>query len=152
MASDDAAGDSGYWLAFDVGGTFIDILSFDRRSGRIHSTKHRSSRHAAAESIRTAIVEHLEAIRAAPKDIAQLAHGTTLVTNLLVEHAGAKVGVITTRGFRDVLEIGRMRRPSLYDLSLDKPPPLAARAWQARGDRAHRLQWASHGQRSPRMR
>ena len=128
MASDDAAGDSGYWLAFDVGGTFIDILSFDRRSGRIHSTKHRSSRHAAAESIRTAIVEHLEAIRAAPKDIAQLAHGTTLVTNLLVEHAGAKVGVITTRGFRDVLEIGRMRRPSLYDLNLDKPPPLAARA------------------------
>lgn len=128
MDRNEAAGNRGHWLAFDVGGTFIDVLSFDRRTHRIHSTKHRSSRHATADGIRESIVEHLEAIHAAPGDVARLAHGTTLVTNLLIEGVCAKIGVITTRGFRDVLEIGRMRRPSLYDLNVDKPPPLAARA------------------------
>ena len=128
MAGNETARGPGHWLALDVGGTFIDVLSFDRRSRRFHSTKHRSSRYAAADSIRKALAEHLEAIHAVPEDVARLAHGTTLVTNLLIEGTGARIGVVTTRGFRDVLEIGRMRRPSLYDLNVDKPPPLAARA------------------------
>ena len=63
----------------------------------------------------------------APAQVSRLAHATTLVTNTLIESSGAKVGVLTTQGFRDVLEIGRMRRPSLYDLDKDKPSPLATR-------------------------
>ena len=118
----------GAWVAFDVGGTFIDTLSFDPRRGRFHATKHRSARHDAAESVRKALHAHLPAAGLGPAAVQRLAHGTTLVTNLLVERAGARVGLITTRGCRDVLEIGRMRRPSLYDLNRDKPAPLAPRA------------------------
>jgi N-methylhydantoinase A len=116
-----------YWLAFDVGGTFVDVLSFDLQTGRIGTTKYRSSRQAAADSVRAGLTDHLTSMRAQARQSARLVHGTTLVTNLLVERAGARVGVITTRGFRDVLEIGRMRRPSLYDLNADKPAVLAER-------------------------
>lgn len=120
-----------YWLAFDVGGTFVDVLSFDLKAGRIEATKHRSARATAADSVREGLESHLSLMGAEPAGSARLAHGTTLVTNLLVERTGARVGVITTRGFRDVLEIGRMRRPSLYDLTVDKPSPLAARPARA---------------------
>jgi len=116
-----------YWVGFDVGGTFVDILSFDTETGRIHAFKHRSSRKDAASAVRDGLDSHLSAVEGLPRDVARLAHGTTLVTNLLVERAGARVAVITTRGFRDILEIGRMRRPSLYDLNKDKPEPLAGR-------------------------
>lgn len=126
-ANQEMSRDRRYWLAFDVGGTFVDVLSFDLQTGRIDTTKYRSSRQAAADSVRAGLMDHLTSMQAQPRQSARLAHGTTLVTNLLVEGAGAKVGVVTTRGFRDVLEIGRMRRPSLYDLSVDKPSPLADR-------------------------
>ena len=116
-----------YWVGLDVGGTFVDILSCDTETGRIHAFKHRSSRSDAASAVRDGLGTHFSAVEGAPRDVARLAHGTTLVTNLLVERAGARVGVVTTRGFRDILEIGRMRRPSLYDLNKDKPKPLAGR-------------------------
>jgi N-methylhydantoinase A len=116
-----------YWVGFDVGGTFVDILTFDTETGDTHSFKHRSSRKNAASAVRDGLGSHLSDIGGQPRHVTRLAHGTTLVTNLLVERAGAKVGVVTTRGFSDILEIGRMRRPSLYDLNKDKPEPLAGR-------------------------
>ena len=116
-----------YWVGFDVGGTFVDILTFDTETGDTHSFKHRSSRKNAASAVRDGLGSHLSDIGGQPRHVTRLAHGTTLVTNLLVERAGAKVGVVTTRGFCDILEIGRMRRPSLYDLNKDKPEPLAGR-------------------------
>ena len=115
------------WVAFDVGGTFVDVLSFDLRTGRVATTKHRSSPRMGAESVRVGLQDHLARVGADVADVSRLAHGTTLVTNLLVEGKAARVGVLTTRGFRDLLEIGRMRRPSLYDLNEDKTPPLATR-------------------------
>lgn len=116
-----------HWVGLDVGGTFVDILSFNAETGAVRSFKYRSSRRDAASAVRDGLATHLSSVQVPPSDVTRLAHGTTLVTNLLVERDGAKVGVITTKGFRDVLEIGRMRRPSLYDLNKDKPAPLADR-------------------------
>lgn len=116
-----------YWVGFDVGGTFVDIFAFDTETGTIHTMKRRSSRREAAAHVERGLADLLAEIGGKAEDVRRLAHGTTLVTNILVERAGAKVGVVTTKGFRDLLEIGRMRRPSLYDLSKDKPSPLADR-------------------------
>ena len=126
-----------YWVGFDVGGTFVDIFAFDTETGEIRTMKRRSSRREAAASVERGLSDLLSEIGGTAADVRRLAHGTTLVTNILVERAGAKVGVITTKGFRDLLEIGRMRRPSLYDLSKDKPSPLAGR--RARVEVAERI-------------
>ncbi|MEE8117179.1 MAG: hydantoinase/oxoprolinase family protein, partial [Gemmatimonadales bacterium] len=130
-----------YWVGFDVGGTFVDIFFFDTETARIYVLKRRSSRTHAAASVRDGLRALLSEIAIEPKEVARLAHGTTLVTNILVERSGARVGVITTEGFRDLLEIGRMRRPSLYDLTKEKPPPLAGR--RARVEVTERID--SHG-------
>ena len=115
------------WVGFDVGGTFVDLLAYDTERNELHVLKHRSSRRQAAASVRDGLRLLLEEMGRSADVVGRLAHGTTLVTNILVERKGARVGVITTAGFRDVMEIGRMRRPSLYDLSKRKPRPLATR-------------------------
>ena len=78
-----------------------------------------------------AIIEGLAAllaeIGAEPGAIAELLHGTTVASNAILEHKGARTGLITTRGFRDVLEIRNLRMPRLYDMSWTKPPPLVER-------------------------
>jgi N-methylhydantoinase A len=66
-------------------------------------------------------------VDAAPDAISYFGHGTTVATNALIQHRGAKTALITTEGFRDLLEIGRQKRPDLYDLQADKPPVLVAR-------------------------
>ena len=116
-----------YWIGFDVGGTFVDLFAFDLETGRVQTLKRSSSRDR-GEAVREGLRELLAAIDGRPEQVVRLAHGTTLATNILVERSGARVGVLTTQGFRDVLEIGRMRRPSLYDLTQDKPAPLAPRS------------------------
>ena len=115
------------WVGFDVGGTFVDLFAYDTDTHKMHVLKHRSSRRQAAASVREGLRLLLSEMGRSPSDVGRLAHGTTLVTNILVERKGARVGVITTAGFRDVMEIARMRRPSLYDLSVHKPRPLAER-------------------------
>src|SRR6476619_8306535 len=62
-----------------------------------------------------------------PGDIAAFAHGMTVATNALLERRGARTALVTTEGFRDVLEIARQNRPSLYDLTQDRPPALVPR-------------------------
>lgn len=116
-----------HWVGFDVGGTFVDIFACDTRTGSIHALKHRSSRKQPAEQVRDGLTALFAEMEIDAANVDRLAHGTTLVTNILVERSGSKVGMIVTKGFRDVLEIGRMRRPSLYDLFMDKPKPLTAR-------------------------
>jgi N-methylhydantoinase A len=116
-----------YWIGFDVGGTFVDILAIDTVTAEIHVLKQPSSRVEPAKAVSAGLQTLFRDFGVKAGDVARLAHGTTLVTNQLVEHAGAKVGVVTTKGFRDVLEIGRMRRPSLYDLSREKVSPLVGR-------------------------
>ena len=110
----------------DIGGTFTDIVLLDPGGGVI-SKKVMSS----AEDYALAIGRGLEALFSesgvAPDAIVEIMHGTTVASNAVLERNGARVGLITSRGFRDVLELRDLRMPRLYDLTWEKPPPLVER-------------------------
>ena len=116
-----------YRIGIDVGGTFTDFTLLDESSGRVSFHKVASTPHDPSEAIEHGIADLLRMHRIAPRDIAHVGHGTTVATNLVIERRGALTGLLTTRGFRDVLEIGRQIRPHLYDYRVGKPPPLALR-------------------------
>jgi N-methylhydantoinase A len=116
-----------YWIGFDVGGTFVDLFGYQTETGKFFTLKVPSSRDRLPDAIKQGLDRLLHENGIAVEQVGRIVHGTTVVANQLVEGKGARVGVITTAGFRDVLEIGRMRRPSLYDLYMDKVPPLAPR-------------------------
>ena len=111
-------------LGIDVGGTFTDLAMVDDASGRLVVAKVPSVPAEPARGIVDGICLILAEAGARPADVRYLAHGTTVSTNALLERKGARTGLLTTRGFRDLLEIGRQRRPSLYDLHAAKPAPL----------------------------
>lgn len=117
---------AGYRIGVDIGGTFTDITLLDEH-GRVQTKKVLSSPSDYAAAMVSGISDLCAEHRIAPSDIEQIVHGTTLVTNACIEKRGAKVGLITTRGFRDVLEIGRGRLPVVLDLTWTKPPPLVPR-------------------------
>jgi N-methylhydantoinase A len=114
-------------IGVDVGGTFTDFYAFEDHSGAsfVHKTP------STPENPARAIVHGLHALGAAHgidlAAIARLAHGTTVATNTLIQRRGAKVALITTRGFRDLLEIGRQTRPHMFSLQEDHPAPLVPR-------------------------
>ncbi len=119
----------GRWrLGVDIGGTFTDFVLSDEKSGRTRLHKRLTT--AADPSL--AAVEGIDAVCAdegiAVSEVAEVVHGTTLVTNAIIERKGAKVGFLTTRGFRDLIEMGTEQRYDIYDLFLKFPPPLVPRA------------------------
>lgn len=114
-------------LASDVGGTFVDVVLWDGRDDTIHVDKLPSTRHS-AEGILAAIRKVSADTGVSPKDIERFVHGFTIATNAWLERRGAKVLLITTKGFRDVLEIGTQRRVSTYSLRQKKPAPLVLRS------------------------
>lgn len=111
----------------DVGGTFTDFCARELTSGRTAIHKRPST----PGDPSTAVLEGLEELIALHgierTEISRFEHGTTVATNALLQRKGAKVAVVTTRGFRDLLEIGRQVRPLIYDLQVDAPAPLASR-------------------------
>ena len=117
---------TGYRIGVDIGGTFTDVVLLDD-DGNVISKKISSS----VDDYALAIVEGLEAVFAghgvAPGEVAGIMHGTTVASNAILELAGARVGLVTSRGFRDVLELRHLRMPRLYDLTWEKPPPLVER-------------------------
>jgi N-methylhydantoinase A len=113
-----------YRLGVDVGGTFTDLALLDEGSGRLVVGKVPSVPRDPSEGILAGIARILKEAGVPPAAIGYLAHGTTVATNTLLERKGARTGLLTTRGFRDLLEIARQRRPSLYDLHAAKPAPL----------------------------
>src|SRR3954451_21737517 len=113
-------------VGIDIGGTFTDIVVLGE-DGERHLKKVPSSVDDYARAIIEGLAALLEEIGAAPDAIAELLHGTTVASNVILEHKGARTGLITTRGFRDVLEIRNLRMPRLYDMSWTKPPPLVER-------------------------
>ncbi|MBI2369883.1 MAG: hydantoinase/oxoprolinase family protein [Deltaproteobacteria bacterium] len=117
-------------IGIDVGGTFTDLVLIDDRTGKIHYTKTLTTPKNLAQGVVTGLEKVLRLAGASMQAVAYLVHGTTIGTNALIERKGAKTGLITTQGFRDVLEIGRIQRPQegLYDLTIDNPPPLVPRA------------------------
>jgi N-methylhydantoinase A len=117
----------GVRVGVDVGGTFTDLVTCDA-AGRTSSLKVPTTPVNPAGGL----LNGLSAIGRAAGRCASLAHGTTLVTNAIVERKVGAVGLVTTRGFRDVLEIGRMNRPHLYRIDLPaKPEPLVPRRLRA---------------------
>ena len=110
-------------VGVDVGGTFTDVVAREA-SGRLHSGKVPTT----PASPATGVMNGLALLEPVAGRAGALAHGTTIVTNAIVEGRGARVGLITTRGFRDVLEIARMSRTNLYDVhALAKPEPVVPR-------------------------
>ena len=118
-----------YRLGVDVGGTFTDIVALDR-SGRLALTKVPSTPRNLLDGIAAATTKVLELAGAAPADVERFIHGTTVATNAILERRGARAGLLTTEGFRDLLEIGRLRLSRLYDLDFERPSPLVPRRWR----------------------
>ncbi len=116
-----------YRIGFDVGGTFTDFTMLDEDGGAVHYFKVPSTPHDPSEAIETGLAALIEDHRIDPARIRHLGHGTTVATNMVIERKGALTGLITTRGFRDTLEIGRQTRPHLYDYSISRPTPLVPR-------------------------
>ena len=112
-------------LGVDIGGTFTDVVL--EKDGASFSTKVLTT-YAAPEN---AIIDGMHQVCAkaglTPADIGQIIHGTTLATNALIERRGAKTALITTSGFRDVIEMRTESRFEQYDLNLVLPPPLLPR-------------------------
>jgi N-methylhydantoinase A len=110
----------------DIGGTFTDIVLLGDQGER-YTKKVSSTVDDYARAITDGLSQLLAEIDGEAHGIAELLHGTTVASNAILEHKGAKTGLITTKGFRDVLEIRNLRMPRLYDMSWTKPPPLVPR-------------------------
>jgi len=116
-------------IAVDVGGTFTDVTLWDPRGPRLVAAKALTTPKDRAIGVLEGVALALEAAGSRAEEVLEVVHGSTTGTNALIERTGAKVGLLTTEGFRDVLEIGRIMRPEagLYDFSVDLPLPLVPR-------------------------
>ncbi len=118
-------------VGVDSGGTFTDVCLFDEDDGRVEVWKVSSTPDDPSRGIAQGVEEGMRMV--APEaaqpgaPITYFGHGTTVATNALIQHRGVKTGLVTTDGFRDLLEIGRQKRPDLYDMQADKPPTLVPR-------------------------
>jgi N-methylhydantoinase A len=108
-------------LGVDVGGTFTDLVAL-RDGGLVTAKVPSTPRDQSAGALAAFDASGLDA-----REIAVFAHGMTVATNALLERRGGRTALVTTEGFRDVVEIGRQNRPALYDLARDRPPPLVPR-------------------------
>ena len=114
-------------IAADVGGTFTDVVLLDE-SGRLHAHKVPSTPPDFEGAVGDAVDYLLQQTRTLGDKVDDVAHGTTVATNAVLERTGAHAALITTAGFRDVLELRRIHCPQLYNLFFDKPPQLIDRA------------------------
>ena len=119
-------------IAVDIGGTFTDGLAVIAPGNRIWVGKTLTTPDDPGIAVTTVMADLLKQIAAArgegQRPVTDVVHGTTLVTNTLIERKGAVTGLIMTRGFRDIIEMGTETRYDIYDLGIDLPPPLVPRA------------------------
>jgi N-methylhydantoinase A len=120
---------STYRLGIDIGGTFTDGALVDEATGEILIVKVPTTPVDPADGFMAAVERALQRVQGTGEAVRLVVHATTVATNALIEGKTARVGMITTRGFRDVLEIGRQIRSRLYDVHLTKPRPLVSRRW-----------------------
>ncbi|MEX2356505.1 MAG: hydantoinase/oxoprolinase family protein [Thermaerobacterales bacterium] len=120
-------GRSQYRFGFDIGGTFTDFVLIDTESGQIFNYKTLTTPSDPARAVMEGWRAVLEQAGADAGQVAGAIHGTTLITNALIERKGAVTVLITTRGFRDILELRREMRYDIYDLLIVLPPPLVPR-------------------------
>ncbi|OZI67272.1 hydantoinase/oxoprolinase family protein [Bordetella genomosp. 11] len=119
-----------YRIGVDVGGTFTDLVLVHAESGRTVFHKVPSTPDDPSEAIHRGVTELIAENRLDPAEIRHIGHGTTVATNLVIERKGARCALITTKGFRDILDIGRQTRPHNFDYGVRKPEPLAPRRWR----------------------
>src|SRR5947209_4111997 len=116
------------WRAgVDIGGTFTDLLLVDGESGRFRVGKVLTTAREPAAGVRAALVDELQSGGLSADALGTVVHGTTLVTNAVIERTGAVTALLITEGFRDTLLIGREHRYDMYDARLEKPEPLVPR-------------------------
>jgi N-methylhydantoinase A len=116
-------------IGVDVGGTFTDIV-LALPNGRIHVNKTTTTPADPGEGVAAGVAAVLADARLNPREVAEVVHGTTVASNTILQKVGARTGLLTTRGFRDVLEIGRIRTPGMFDVAWSKPEPLVPRRWR----------------------
>jgi N-methylhydantoinase A len=117
-------------IGVDIGGTFTDVVLVDDETGSIGVAKAPTTPRDVTQGVIDGIRQGLKQNRVDPTGVTLLAHATTLVTNALLEKRGVRAGFVTTRGFRDVLELRRSSRADLYDLFQDAPAVLVPRRWR----------------------
>lgn len=120
---------TGYRIAADIGGTFTDVALVNQ-DGAVATKKLLSTPNDYSLAVKEGITELMGDIKIPLGKISEVLHGCTVATNAILEAKGAKTALITTKGFRDVLELRRIRMPRLYDLFWTKPEPLAPRRWR----------------------
>jgi N-methylhydantoinase A len=116
-------------IGVDVGGTFTDIV-LALPDGRVHVNKTTTTPTDPGEGVATGVAAVLAEAQLDPREVAEVVHGTTVASNTILQKVGARTGLLTTHGFRDVLEIGRIRTPGMFDLAWRKPEPLVPRRWR----------------------
>jgi N-methylhydantoinase A len=114
-------------IGVDIGGTFTDLVVFDDASGSFAVGKTLTTPRDPSQAVEPLVLETLERERIATGSVQQLIHGTTLVTNAIIERTGSHTALLATQGFHDSIEIGRENRYELYDLMLEMPQPLVPR-------------------------
>lgn len=123
-----------YGVGVDIGGTFTDFVLLDGASGELSLHKRLTTPDDPARGATEGLAELLDGTGVALADCATLVHGTTLVTNAVIERRGARTALLTTRGFADLIEMGREQRYDIYDLFLQYPEPLVPRRWRVEVD------------------
>ncbi len=131
MARVNASGD--VRIAVDIGGTFTDIVLM-KPDGALSESKISTTPDEPSRAVVAGIIDLLQEHAVPPAQVAEVLHGTTVGSNTILQRRGAKTGLITTRGFRDVLEIGRIRMPEMFDLTWTKPAPLVPRRYRTEVD------------------
>jgi len=115
-------------VGVDIGGTFTDLVLIDDETGKRTVGKVLSTPQDPSEAVENGLVELLGDEGVGAEQLATIIHGTTLVTNALIERKGATTALLTTDGFRDAVAIGTEHRYDMYDIFIEKPEPLAARS------------------------
>ncbi len=116
-------------IGVDVGGTFTDIV-LARDDGSVLVSKVTSTPADPGTAVVDGVAALLRSASIAPGSVIEIVHGTTVASNTILQKVGAPTGLLTTKGFRDVLEIGRIRTPDMFDLTWDKPVPLVERRYR----------------------
>jgi N-methylhydantoinase A len=113
-------------VGVDIGGTFTDIV-LSTEAGDLFVGKVSTTPHDQGIAVAEGLGDLLRKLSIDPARVAEIVHGTTVGSNTILQRQGARTGVLTTKGFRDVLEIGRIRTPGMFDLAWEKPEPLSPR-------------------------
>ena len=116
-----------YFIGTDIGGTFTDVFAIEVETGRSITAKVLTDHESPTRSVSRGIEQMIGSNDLDPGSVSRVLHGTTLVTNALIQRRGVRAALLVTEGFRDALEIGTEHRFDLYDLDIEKPRPIVPR-------------------------